>query len=351
MGRRIRQTEYDGSSGSWTVVSDIKMVYDGWQCITEMNATNNAVIRSYVWGVDLSGTQTGADGVGGLVMTTIYTGINAGTYFPAYDGNGNVSALVNSSNGEVTANYEYGPFGEPTRVSGVMSGENPFRFSTKRTVDSIDIILYEYRPYKPSTGTWLTRDPIGEKGGRNLYEFVGNAPLIKIDRLGLYCVCSKNPSSCKKIPNTDSLAIGSDWEFMGVVPIDWQHYGGAMQPGKVNRFGCKWQRKFSSLFKCCDGQVFATGGLKGTATEVEWGGNDDVIMYNPLALPWGPTPGIGNLYELVIDTLGHFVPSPFVNNYLNYEEKEKLEGMCRQNKPTAEAMTKTMIEPIVPKCN
>ncbi len=59
-GRRIRQTEYDGSSGSWTVVSDIKMVYDGWQCIAEMNATNNAVLRSFVWGLGLSGTQTDA---------------------------------------------------------------------------------------------------------------------------------------------------------------------------------------------------------------------------------------------------------------------------------------------------
>ena len=34
-------------------------------------------------------TKQGADG---LVMTTIHTGTNAGTYFLAYDGNGNVSA-------------------------------------------------------------------------------------------------------------------------------------------------------------------------------------------------------------------------------------------------------------------
>jgi len=88
-------------------------------------------------------------------MTTIHTGTNAGTYFPAYDGNGNVSALVNASNGEVTANYEYGPYGEPIRVSGVISKENPFRFSTKRAVDSIDIILYEYRVYSSTIGIWL----------------------------------------------------------------------------------------------------------------------------------------------------------------------------------------------------
>ncbi len=126
--------------------------------------------------------------------------IQNSTHFFAYDGNGNVSALVNASNGEVSANYEYGPFGEPIRVSGIMSRENPFRFSTKRIVDSIDIILYEYRAYKPSTGTWLTRDPIGEAGFRlisrkhsrtlinsmNLYAFVKNNAINVLDVIGLY---------------------------------------------------------------------------------------------------------------------------------------------------------------------
>ena len=30
--------------------------------------------------------------------------------------------------------YEYGPFGEPLRVSGAMAGMNPFRFSTKEVI-------------------------------------------------------------------------------------------------------------------------------------------------------------------------------------------------------------------------
>ncbi len=39
--------------------------------------------------------------------------------------------------------------------------------------------------YNPSTGRWLSRDPIAEKGGKNLYGFVGNDSLDKIDKLGL----------------------------------------------------------------------------------------------------------------------------------------------------------------------
>jgi hypothetical protein len=38
--------------------------------------------------------------------------------------------------------------------------------------------------YNPSTGRWLSRDPIGEKGGRNRYGFVQNAPLSFVDAVG-----------------------------------------------------------------------------------------------------------------------------------------------------------------------
>jgi hypothetical protein len=39
--------------------------------------------------------------------------------------------------------------------------------------------------YDPSTGRWLQRDPIGEAGGINLYQFVGNNPLGYVDPTGL----------------------------------------------------------------------------------------------------------------------------------------------------------------------
>ena len=39
--------------------------------------------------------------------------------------------------------------------------------------------------YNPSTGRWLSRDPIGEVGGPNLHAFVGNASSGRIDVLGL----------------------------------------------------------------------------------------------------------------------------------------------------------------------
>jgi RHS repeat-associated protein len=42
-----------------------------------------------------------------------------------------------------------------------------------------------YRYLMPETGKWLSRDPIAERGGRNLYAFCKNSPSIRSDPLGL----------------------------------------------------------------------------------------------------------------------------------------------------------------------
>ncbi|OYV04107.1 MAG: hypothetical protein CFE26_18675, partial [Verrucomicrobiales bacterium VVV1] len=44
---------------------------------------------------------------------------------------------------------------------------------------------YGYRYYHPELGRWITRDPIEERGGNNLYAITGNNPLSWIDYLGL----------------------------------------------------------------------------------------------------------------------------------------------------------------------
>jgi hypothetical protein len=45
--------------------------------------------------------------------------------------------------------------------------------------------------YDPNRGQWLSRDPIGEKGGLNLYAYVSNDPIDMIDPLGLSHKCFK----------------------------------------------------------------------------------------------------------------------------------------------------------------
>jgi RHS repeat-associated protein len=124
----------------------------------------------------------GAGGVGGLVATALYTGT---TYFPVYDGNGNVMGSVSGATGTVAAQHEHGPFGEVIRATSTITPAIPIRWSTKYTDLETDLVYYGYRYYNPSTGRWLSRDPIGEKGGNNLYGFLDNDPICNFDPLGL----------------------------------------------------------------------------------------------------------------------------------------------------------------------
>ena len=109
----------------------------------------NTRIRSYGWGSDLSGSMQGAGGVGGLLEVSCY-GSATTNCFPAFDGNGNVAALINTADGTVAANDEYAAFGKPVRVTGGMARNNPFRFSTKYADDESDLLYYGYRYCKSS---------------------------------------------------------------------------------------------------------------------------------------------------------------------------------------------------------
>jgi RHS repeat-associated protein len=164
-GRRIRK-QFFTYSGGWQEQTDTLFLYDGWNLVAELNAnSSNAKVRTYVWGSDLSGSMRGAGGVGGLLKVTYY-GAATTNAFVAYDGNGNVVALLDAANGNLGARYEYGPFAEPLRISGTLGKANPVRFSTKYVDDESGLTYYGYRYYAPSPGRWLTRDPIAERAFR-----------------------------------------------------------------------------------------------------------------------------------------------------------------------------------------
>jgi RHS repeat-associated protein len=108
-----------------------------------------------------------------------------GSAFYHTDGNGNVTALVNGS-GVLVAKYLYDSFGNTLGMWGALAAANTQRFSSKEQDPRSGLYYYGYRWYDPNLQRWLSRDPIQETGGINLYGFVGNEPINKIDPLGLY---------------------------------------------------------------------------------------------------------------------------------------------------------------------
>ena len=105
-------------------------------------------------------------------------------------------------NGGIVAHYEYSPFGSLTKVSGDYAASNPFRFSSEYFDEETALVYYNYRYYNPELGRWISRDPIEEQGGYNLYGMIGNNLLYGWDMLG-YELCSR----CSNLTWSQKLAL------------------------------------------------------------------------------------------------------------------------------------------------
>jgi RHS repeat-associated protein len=185
IGSDTYQYEYDHYSRLITMgmngTVNRHFVYDGWNRIAEYSA--NTLIDTFTWGLDLSGSMQGAGGVGGLLATRWVSESGSPDYFPTYDGNGNISEYLSTS-GTVESHYEYDPFGTLTLRTGSNSTRFQYRFSTKPRDVNTGLYYYGYRYYDPLTGRWPSRDPIGERGGVNLYGFLNNSSITGFDHLG-----------------------------------------------------------------------------------------------------------------------------------------------------------------------
>jgi RHS repeat-associated protein len=187
MLRRIRK-EYTWN-GSWLQTNEVHYVYDGNLVIQERDG-NNLPQVTYTRGTDLSGSFQTAGGIGGLLARTVNSStlnpqlsIFAHAFYHA-DGNGNVTCLI-YTNQAIAAKYEYDPYGYILSQSGSLAEANLYRFSSKEYSLSSGLVYYLYRYYQSDLQRWLNRDPIEERGGKNLYGFIRNDPIGHVDPLGL----------------------------------------------------------------------------------------------------------------------------------------------------------------------
>jgi hypothetical protein len=77
---------------------------------------------------------------------------------------------------------------------------------------------FGFRYYDPITGRWPSRDPIGEKGGLNLYGFVGNDGVNSWDALGLARI--RISTNCDKSFDQVNPRGKEIREFMDSLPAD-----------------------------------------------------------------------------------------------------------------------------------
>ncbi len=68
--------------------------------------------------------------------------------------------------GYIRTTYTYSPYGAVT-ASGDVS--QPFRRSSEFDDEELGLVYYNYRHFNPTDGRWISRDPIDEQNGGNLY--------------------------------------------------------------------------------------------------------------------------------------------------------------------------------------
>ena len=162
MGRRIEKKVFQQTGGIWAPQKSLQYVYDGYKLVEEIDTLPDEKPESQ--GADLP-----------LVLTDV---ASDQSYFYTADGNKNISELVDAA-GNIAAHYEYDPFGKINTQNGAYAANNPFRFSSEYFDDETGLVYYNYRYYSPELGRWINRDPIGERGGVNLYIMVDNSPINK----------------------------------------------------------------------------------------------------------------------------------------------------------------------------
>ncbi len=115
-------------------------------------------------------------------------GTTATNYYYTRDRLGSIRE-VTDANGNIVSQYNYTVFGQAVVTNGI-NGQAPsvtsdFGYAGYYFHKPSGLNLTLNRAYSPSLARWLTRDPIGERGGINLYGYVGGDPLNSIDPSGL----------------------------------------------------------------------------------------------------------------------------------------------------------------------
>ena len=208
MGRRFgKKVTVGGTTGFHA-----RYLYRDYLQVAECDLTGETpvVVRSYIWDPSepeatrvLSMTRWEANGT--QEKEHLYC---------MHDAMKNVTSLFGEARGR-RALYEYRPYGGLITSEGNMAEENKFRFSSEYMDDELGLVYYNYRHLNPLDGRWISRDPIAEQGGWNLYGAVENSPAWVIDHCGLEVKEESRPFAMRPKPDSNlGYTVIKDASFM-----------------------------------------------------------------------------------------------------------------------------------------
>jgi len=132
--------------------------------------------------------------------------------------------------------------------------------------------------YNPQTGRWLSRDPIEEGGGPNLYAFCDNDDYNTIDALGLACLERVTKKGKPKYVFTTEPPRGG-WKGA----VKFKYKAGSSGTRGIQQITVVWKAQVTAACRCPSGCVNKEGTkvYKAGPEEGTW------VIYDPTALPLG----------------------------------------------------------------
>ena len=132
--------------------------------------------------------------------------------------------VITDAIGNVAWKATYTPFGQANITIGTV--ENNFRFPGQYYDSETGLHYNYYRYYDPTTGRYVTPDPIGLDGGINLFTYVAGNPLRWVDPLGLAwtdwqeVIATIEGTTAQGLRATTSYNFNTDTDFFVALPSE-----------------------------------------------------------------------------------------------------------------------------------